>query len=152
MWSKGGSRRARSGDNAGRRTRCWWGRGAQPRWDEASPPWQGRRRVAVYPGIDIDPPAGTPSSIWPRRGMFGCVRKGTSEGSGRDVHCERCVSLLEMTKKRTALLSRWYGPMQKEAKLSLKCCGKVLSFWFERNCERFLPWKRLQNSVHIKKL
>lgn len=70
--------------------------------------------------VDIDPPGVTPSLIWPRRGMFGCVRKGTSEGAGRDGQCEQCVLLLEKTKKITGLLSRWYVPVQKEAKLSLK--------------------------------
>lgn len=46
--------------------------------------------------------------------------KRHSEGAGRDVRCEQCVSLLEKTKKIAGLLSSWYVPVQKEAKLSPK--------------------------------
>lgn len=90
MWSKGGSRRARSGDNAGGRAAAGEG---EPRRDGTRPPGPGRAGGEGWPcvQVDIDPPGGTPSLIRPRRGMFGCVRKGTSEGSGRDVQCEQSV-------------------------------------------------------------
>lgn len=138
MWSKGGSRRARSGDNAGRTRCCCWGRGAQPARDEASPPWQGSRgRVAVCPGHGF--------------GHLAVFEKAPREVRVWDV---QSVPLLEKTKKITHLLSRWCVPVQKEAKLSLKVLAVERLFleWFERNCERFLPWKRLQNYVHMKEL
>lgn len=144
MWSKGGSRRARSGDNAGR-TRCCcccWGRGAQPGRDEASPPWQGRRgRVAVCPGHRL----GHGGDVWL------CSKRHI--GRFRSGMCSP-FPLLEKTKKITHLLSRWYVPVRKEAKLSLKVLAVERLFleWFERNCERFLPWKRLQSCVHMKEL
>lgn len=94
----------------------------EPSLDGTRPPRPGRGGGEGWRCIqvDIDPPGGTPSLIWPQPGMFACVRKGTSEGSGRDVRCEQCVPLLEKTKKITDLLSRWRVPVQKEAKLSLQ--------------------------------